>query len=81
MKVVVLLFAQPSELIGQSQLTVELKPPCTVASLRSTLRTECPALEATLDLSRFAVGGEFVADDHVITPVDEVALVPPVSGG
>ena len=40
-----------------------------------------PQLDAMRDSIMFAVNAEYVSADHPVTPCDEVALIPPVSGG
>ena len=40
-----------------------------------------PQIDAMRDSIMFAVNAEYVSPDHPVTPLDEVALIPPVSGG
>lgn len=53
----------------------------TVADLRGFLEEHRSPLRGRLAAVRFAVGDEFVSDDHELHPGDVVALIPPVSGG
>lgn len=69
--------------IGEEEVT----PPATVtdvAGLVDWLRDRGPgyakALE-NLDVVRVAVNQEHVGLDHKVTPEDEIALFPPVTGG
>jgi molybdopterin converting factor small subunit len=75
------LFARARDLAGVAMLTVELADGARVAELRAALGVTCPALEPLLRRSSVAVAGEFAADDVVVTESDEIALLPPVSGG
>lgn len=75
------LFAVLREKAGRDQLTLELAPPQTVASLKRELARACPPLAPHLDACRVAVNRAFGADAQAIAPGDELALIPPVSGG
>ena len=79
--VVVHLFARVRELAGAGTVSVELAAGATVCNLRAVLGDCVPALRRLLPSAKFAVNHDFVADDCVIRPTDEVAVIPPVSGG
>ncbi len=51
-----------------------------VGKLRQTLSETYPAMRALSSLM-IAVNQEYAPDDKVIQPGDDVALIPPVSGG
>lgn len=75
----VLLFAGLAEAAGCARL--ELAPPWpeTVSQLRERLGQQWPALaRATF---RTAVNQRYVQDTEALCPGDEIALIPPVSGG
>ncbi len=55
--------------------------PSTVAHLRDILMQRHPELKNILPHLRFAVNLEFVNLQHPLKENDEVALIPPVSGG
>ena len=76
--VTVRLFAQLRDLFGGDTVAVAAD---TVAGLRLALNALCPAAAPLLARCRVAVNLEFVDDDHAVTPADEVAAIPPVSGG
>ena len=76
--VTVRLFAQLRDLFGGDAVAVAAD---TVAGLRGALTALQPAAAPLLGRCRVAVNLEFVDDDHAVTPADEVALIPPVSGG
>jgi molybdopterin synthase catalytic subunit len=77
----VLLFAAARDLAGAESATVELPSDATAGQLRAALARDFPALAALLAKSAVAVNHDFADDDRVLTPGDEVAVIPPVSGG
>jgi MoaE-MoaD fusion protein len=81
MQVTVLLFAGLRARLGVPELTVELAEPASVASLRAALAAAYPELSANLEHCRVAVDHEFAAADTPLGPGQEIALIPPVSGG
>jgi|GEM_PF-272736 molybdopterin converting factor small subunit len=81
MIVYVRLFARARDLAGAAVLCVELPDGATIAELRCRLAADYPALSSLLRRSALAVGDEFAADSLVLSPQQEVALLPPVSGG
>ena len=52
-----------------------------VAELRGVLRQACPAIGPLLARSAVAVGGRYASDDMPVAAEDDVAVIPPVSGG
>jgi molybdopterin converting factor subunit 1 len=81
MIVTVHLFARGRELAGADHVLVELPAGATVSSLRAALVQRVPALESLLAVSAIAVNHDFAAEDQAIGEADEVAVIPPVSGG
>lgn len=81
MQVTVKLFALMREQAGTD--TVELTVP-EGTTLRQVLDVLCqrhPVLAPSLANTRLSVHMEFVDTETVLQPGDEVALIPPVSGG
>jgi len=76
----VLCFGRLRELIAP-QLAVELSSPATVADLWRTLREQHPALSAYEKSIAIAVNQSFASSSTELAEGDEVALLPPVSGG
>src|SRR5262245_8098539 len=80
--VTVQLFARLRELQASATVAVPLTEGSTVADLRSAIdilwRGEMRSLAQK---SAVAVNGEYAAAELAIGPGDEVALIPPVSGG
>ncbi|MCP4194938.1 MAG: molybdopterin converting factor subunit 1 [Planctomycetaceae bacterium] len=81
MKIQVRLFAAAQQLAAQDSITVECQDEATVADLKAALATSVPALESLLNHVRFAVNAEYVDDQTKLSAGDEVACIPPVSGG
>jgi molybdopterin converting factor small subunit len=52
-----------------------------VADLRATLARTQPALAKLLRVSAIAINHDFADDSRPLSPGDEVAIIPPVSGG
>ena len=76
----VALFAGMAEAAGRR--TVELDwTGGTVADLRRTLAAACPELGPLLARSAVARGDRYAADSEPLAAGDDVALIPPVSGG
>ncbi|MBI5850492.1 MAG: MoaD/ThiS family protein, partial [Planctomycetes bacterium] len=79
MQVVVRCFASVRELFGQDQLTVELHEGATLRDLESALATRHSDF-ARLPLAR-AVNRAYAKLDTPLKDGDEVAFIPPISGG
>ena len=76
----VLLFGIARDLTGQSSVSVSLSPKSSVADLLNTVYGQYPALSGIKSLL-VAVNGEYAEADQPLTHQDEIALIPPVSGG
>lgn len=77
----VLLFAAARDLAGADTVAVELHPGASIADLRAELARRFPALAGLLAKSMLAVNHDFAEEDQILNPADEVAVIPPVSGG
>ena len=75
------LFAQARDLAGAHRITVDVPSGSTVAALRAALATSFPALASLLASSAIAVNHDFADATHTIHENDEIAVIPPVSGG
>ncbi|RLS33458.1 MAG: MoaD/ThiS family protein [Planctomycetota bacterium] len=78
--VTVSLFAGMAELAGSRRLEIPWAGG-TVGALRSALKVACPAVGPLLARSAVAVAGRYAADDSAVVAGDDVAVIPPVSGG
>ena len=81
MKAKVRLFARLSELAGTRLAEVELGEGLTAGDVYALLCDRYPQLAGFGDVLRYAVNGEYVTAVHPVGENDEVALIPPVSGG
>ena len=81
MTVRVKLFAGAREAAGRDEAAVELVEPATVADVRQALAEACPALAPLLASCQIAVNAEYAVAATPVAAADEVALIPPVSGG
>lgn len=81
MKLAVKLFAAARELAGAGELAIELPAGAAVAQLRAALVAQSPRLKPIADRSLIAVNSEYADPGTLIREGDEVALIPPVSGG
>ena len=79
----VLLFGVAEEIVGSPSLTVSpeiVRSLRTVGHLRAYLLGKFPKLENLSSLA-IAVNSTYAQDDIKIHDSDEIALIPPVSGG
>jgi len=81
MKVQVLFFASLREKTRLHDTTLELASGCTVGELWNMLVERFPAIEPMGSSVSFAVNQEYADRDQVLSDGDEIALIPPVSGG
>jgi molybdopterin synthase catalytic subunit len=77
MEVTVRLFAMLRERAGAREVTLELPDGARVSDALAALEGVAPA-EMPLVM---AVNREYAREDHALDPGDELALIPPVSGG
>ncbi len=80
MKISLLSFGIAKDITGQRFLDVELPAAAVVSDLRLILVERFPRI-AELASVRLAVNGEYAIEDQPLAENDEVALIPPVSGG
>jgi len=78
-RVKVLLFAALREVVGRPTCEIELATGATVRDLLDRLRGDFPAL-ATVRFA-VAVNRRYAEDSQPLADADELALIPPVSGG
>ena len=81
LKVYIKLFAGYRDKVGRSDVDLELPDDATVGYLAQEMIRHHPTL--TRDAARLvvAVNQEFQDHSYVLSDGDEVALIPPVSGG
>ncbi len=76
----ILAFGIAKEIFGGSTIEVELNEQATVSDLKQLLEERYGRLKAIRSYM-VAVNNEYAADDKVISATDEIAIIPPVSGG
>jgi molybdopterin converting factor subunit 1 len=81
MRVHVLFFGMLKELAGKSSDSVELRADATLRDLLAHYEAEFPRLREALPSLAFAVNQEYAGPETELKDNDEVALLPPVSGG
>jgi molybdopterin converting factor subunit 1 len=77
----ILFFARARDLAGAGEIDVDMPPGGRVADLRRVLAERFPTLTPLLPHCAVAVNDDYASDDTVLTAIDRVALLPPVSGG
>jgi molybdopterin converting factor subunit 1 len=75
------LFARLRDLAGAGELVRDVPAPATVKSVWQTLVTEMPALQEYERTMSVAVNADYAKMSAAVTEGDEVAFLPPVSGG
>jgi molybdopterin synthase catalytic subunit len=80
MRIRVRTFAVLREL-STDRATLELPPGSTLADVWRAFVARFPAVAPHAEYVRGAVNGSYAAWDHVLSDADEVAWLPPVSGG
>ena len=81
MTIRVQLFGILAARIGQRELSCAVEAPGTVSQLLDGLSVNHPVINQMRDKLAVAVNLEYVKGDCVLNEGDEVAIIPPVSGG
>lgn len=80
-KITALLFGQAREMAGHQSITLELDHPATVASAFNAIKSLHPKLAAMERSLMFAVNEEYASLSQALSDGDNLAILPPVSGG
>ena len=80
MKINILAFGIAKDIFGNSSISVELTNDATVYNLKYSLEKQYPRLKQ-LASYMVAVNNEYALPEDVIYENDEIAVIPPVSGG
>jgi molybdopterin converting factor subunit 1 len=75
------LFASFREAVGQRELNLEAPDGATVGQVVDGLRAKHPGLRPASEQAMLAVNQEYVGAEYRLRDGDELALIPPVSGG
>lgn len=81
MKIRVRLFASFREAAGTGTLAWDAPQGATVAEVVAALQAEYPRFGPTAETALLAVNQEYVGREYPLHDGDELALIPPVSGG
>jgi molybdopterin converting factor subunit 1 len=81
MRVTVRLFARLRDLAGSGELVREVPSPATVQTVWQSLTAEMPSLVEYEGTMSVAVNAEYAKMAATVRDGDEVAFMPPVSGG
>ncbi|MFN8628698.1 MAG: molybdopterin converting factor subunit 1 [Candidatus Binatia bacterium] len=74
-------FAAVRERLRRAEADWDIPEGATVQDLWQSLTAQYPQLQPLGSSITFAVNREYVARDHQLAANDEVAIIPPVSGG
>ena len=81
MRIKALFFASSRDIVGSRMLEVDLPAGSTVADLKNRLVKDYAGLRHISSSLSAAVNADYVDDSTRLEEDDEVALIPPVSGG
>jgi len=81
MRVRVLFFGMLKDLVGKASDTLDLDQGASVADLLAHYETQIPRLQESLPSLALAVNQEYASAETKLRSNDEVAILPPVSGG
>ena len=81
MRVTVRLFARLTDIVGRAEVARDLPTGSTVSALWRQLASEYPPLAGYERSMSMAVNADYARMDAVLEEGDEVAFLPPVSGG
>lgn len=74
-------FAIYREILGKDKLSINIESQSTVEDALEHLQKIYPKASAVINISMFAVNQQYIERTHVLIDHDELALIPPVSGG
>ena len=77
----VLFFASLADLMGGRRRSLDLPAGATIADALRALSKDVPELASRAPHVSFAINEAFVSADTPLSDGDELALIPPVSGG
>ena len=80
MTIQILAFGIAKDIFGASCIDMDISKSFTVQALKAALEERYPRL-GQLASYRIAVNEAFAGEEAIINAKDEVALIPPVSGG
>jgi sulfur-carrier protein len=81
MRVNIRLFARLRDIVGSAELVRDVAPDATIASVWNQLTKEFPELARYERTISTAVNADYARMTQAVSEGDEVAFLPPVSGG
>jgi len=80
-KVLVKFFASARDSVGKKNLEMEIKKNCKVGDVMENLFEEYPGLQEMEDHLLISVNKDRTGKDEILKDGDEIAVMPPVTGG
>jgi len=78
----VIFFAKARELVGYSSRPLKVNPSTTLTALKSLIKAAFPPLEKLGDAFIVALNEDYLESDNItLSQGDEIAIIPPISGG
>ena len=76
-------FAWIKDITKKDDDIIDINHPKNLQELKEHLENTYPELKKHFlqDVLRFAVNQEYVSENLILKPIDEIAIFPPVSGG
>ncbi|MDA7905259.1 MoaD/ThiS family protein [bacterium] len=81
MKIQIKLFAAAREISDRGEIELEVADDISVGDLKKFVSREYPKMKDLILRSAVSLNREFSTDECVVHVNDEIALIPPVSGG
>ncbi|WP_369048048.1 molybdopterin converting factor subunit 1 [Tenacibaculum sp. UWU-22] len=80
MKIKILFFGITTDLMGCSDLALDVEKKTTIAFFKSVIKKKYPQLQ-NIDQYAIAVNEQYVNNEFSLQENDVIAIIPPVSGG
>ncbi|NNV53914.1 MoaD/ThiS family protein [Limnovirga soli] len=80
MEITILAFGIAKDILGGIRVNITLNEPANIHALKQQLEHNYPPLKE-LASYMIAVNNNYASDTQTILSTDEIALIPPVSGG
>ncbi len=80
MQIKVLAFGIAKEIFGSNGIILDIEGEVTIYHIRETLEAQYPRLKQLANYM-VAVNNEYANNEVLVNAMDEIAIIPPVSGG